>query len=112
MTSTAGQKDGNFPVFELGYSDSLSGGPKYVRSRQGLLFLRLTSGGAFNWINLRIISSQIPLKLKYKCVYKQPGTEIDLTAEALDGQQCPQEETRYIKPVFYTCGEMTAQKPA
>ncbi len=95
MTNTAGQKDGNFPVFELGYSDSLTGGPKYVRSRQGMLFLRLTSGGAFNWINLRIVS--IPLKLKYKCLYKQPGTEIDLTAEASEGQQCPQGDSRYIK---------------
>ena len=97
MTDTAEQQDGNFAVVELGYSDSLSSGPKYARSRQGMLFLRLTSGGAFNWINFRIISSPIPLKLKYKCVYKQPGTEVDLTAEALDGQQCPQGESRYIK---------------
>jgi len=84
MTNTTGQLDKNFPVFELGYSDSLSGGPKYVRSKQGMLFVKLTSGGAFNWINLRIVSSHIPLKLKYKCVYKQPGTEVDLTAEALE----------------------------
>src|SRR5215831_14627800 len=79
MTNMAGQKDGRFPVFELTYSDSLTGGPKYARSRQGALFLRLTNGGAFSWINLRIVSSQISLKMKYKCLYRQPGTEIDLT---------------------------------
>jgi hypothetical protein len=89
MTNTAGQKEENFPIFELGYSDTLTGGPKFVRSSQGMLFLRLTSGGAFNWINLRIVSSRIPLKLRYKCLYKQVGTEIDATAEASDDQQCP-----------------------
>ena len=109
MTKTAGQEDGNFPVFELGYSDNLTGEPKYVRSKQGMLFLRLPSGGAFNWINLRIISSRIPLKLKYECLYKQPGTEKDLTAEASEGQQCPRGECRYIKKlaitskVYYRC---------
>ena len=77
MTNMAGQKDGRFPVFELAYSDSLTGGPKYARSRQGVLFLRLAKGGAFSWINLRIVSSQVPLKMKYKCLYRQPGTEID-----------------------------------
>jgi len=117
MTNTAGQKEGNFPVFELGYSDSLTGGPKYVRSSQGLLFLRLTSGGAFNWINLRIVSSQIPLKLKYKCLYKEPGTEIDLMAEASDGQQCPQGDSRYIKKlaieskIYYRCWLTRDQHP-
>src|SRR5262245_8119396 len=97
MTNAAGQKEGNFPVFELGYCDSLTGGPKYVRSSQGMLFLRLTRGGAFNWINLRILSSQIPLRLKYRCLYKQPGTEIDLMAEASEGQHCPQGDSCYIK---------------
>jgi hypothetical protein len=117
MTNTAGQKDGNFPVFELGYSDSLTDGPKYVASSQGMLFLRLRSGGAFNWINLRIVSSPIPLKLKYECVYKQPGTEIDLTAKALDGQQCPQGDSRYIKrlaiesKVYYRCWLTRDQHP-
>jgi hypothetical protein len=86
MTNTFGQREENFPVFELGYSDRMTGGPKFVRSRQGMLFLRLTSVGAFSWINLRIISSRIPLKLKYRCRYKQPGAEIDATAEASEGQ--------------------------
>jgi len=117
MTNTAGQKEGNFPVFELGYLDSLTGGPKYVRSTQGMLFLRLTRGGAFSWINLRIVSSQIALKLKYKCLYKQPGTEIDVTAEASDGQQCPQGDSRYIKrlaiesKVYYRCWLTRDQHP-
>ena len=90
MTNTAEQPDGNFPVFELGYSGNLTGGPSYVRSRQGKLFLRLPGGGAFSWITLRIVSSAIPVKLKYKCLYKQLGTEIDVMAEAEAGQQCPQ----------------------
>ena len=117
MTDTAEQQDGNFPVFELGYSDSLSSGPKYARSRQGMLFLRLTSGGAFNWINFRIISSPIPLKLKYKCVYKKLGTEVDLTAEAFEGQQCPQGESHYIKKlaieskIYYRCWLTRDQHP-
>ena len=117
MTNTTAQNEGNFPVFELGYSDSLTGGPKYVRSRQGLLFLRLPSGSAFHWINLRIISSSIPLKLKYKCLYKERGTEIDLTAEALEGQQCPQGDSRYIKrlaiesKIYYRCWLTRDQHP-
>jgi hypothetical protein len=117
MTNTAGQKDGNFPVFELGYSDGLSDGPKHIRSRQGMLFLRLVSGGAFKWVNLRIVSSRIPIKLKYKCVYKQPGTEIDLTAEAFNGQQCPQVDCSYIKrlaiesKIYYRCWLTRDQHP-
>ena len=117
MTNMAGQNDGRFPVFELAYSDSPTGGPKYARSRQGVLFLRLTNGGAFSCINLRIVSSQIPLKLKYKCLYKEPGTEIDLMAEASDGQQCPQGDSRYIKrleiesKVYYRCWLTRYQSP-
>ena len=117
MTNMAGLKDGRFPVFELAYSDSLTGGPKYARSRQGALFLRLTNGGAFSWINLRIVSSQVPLKMKYKCLYRQPGTEIDVTAEASDGQQCPQGDSRYIKrlaiesKVYYRCWLTRYQSP-
>ena len=93
MTDTAEQQDGNFAVVELGYSDSLSSGPKYARSRQGMLFLRLTSGGAFNWINLRIVSSRIPLTLKYKCLYKEPGTEIALR-QKLQMANSARKETR------------------
>ena len=117
MTNTAGQKEGSFPVFELGFSDSLTGGPKFVRSNQGMLFLRLTGGGAFNWINLRILSSQIPLKLRYRCRYKQPGTEIDMMAEASEGQQCPQGDSCYIKgfaiesKVYYRCWLTRDQHP-
>jgi hypothetical protein len=117
MTNMAGQNDGRFPVFELAYADSPTGGPKYARSRQGVLFLRLANGGAFSWINLRIVSSQVPLKMKYKCLYRQPGTEIDLTAEASDGQQCPQGDSRYIKrlaiesKVYYRCWLTRHQSP-
>jgi hypothetical protein len=117
MTNTVEQKEENFPIFELGYSDHLTGGPKFVKSRQGMLFLRLMSGGAFNWINLRIVSSRIPLSLKYKCLYKKLGTEIDATAEALDGQQCPQGNSRYIKglviesKVYYRCWLTRDQRP-
>ena len=110
MTSTAEQTDRSFPVFELGYSDNLTGGTSCVRSSQGKLFLRLPRGGAFNWINLRIVSSGIPLKLKYRCLYKQLGTETDILAEASEGQQCPQSaDSRYIKrfaiesKIYYRC---------
>ena len=109
MTNTAEQPEGNFPVFELGYSGNLTGGPNYVRSRQGKLFLRLPGGSAFSWITLRIVSSDIPLKLKYKCLYKQLWTEIDVMAEAEGGQQCPQIGSRYIKrlaiesKIYYRC---------
>jgi hypothetical protein len=117
MTNTAEQPEGNFPLFELGYSDNLTGGPNYVRSRQGKLFLRLTRGSAFSWINLRIVSSGIPLKLKYKCLYKQPGTEIDVLAEASEGQQCPQADASYIKrlafesKIYYRCWLSRHQRP-
>jgi hypothetical protein len=117
MTNTVGQKEENFPIFELGYSDTLTGGSKFVRSSQGMLFLQLTSGGAFNWISLRIVSSRIPLKLRYKCIYKHAGTEIDATAEASDGQQCPQGDSRYIKKiaieskVYYRCWLTRDQHP-
>lgn len=117
MTNTAEQPEGNFPVFELGYSDNLAGGPNYVRSRQGKLFLRLPRGGAFNWINLRIVSAGIPLKLKYRCLYKQPGTEIDVLAEAAEGEQCPQADASYIKrlafesKIYYRCWLSRDQRP-
>lgn len=116
MTNTAEQPDGNFPVFELGYSGNLTGGPSYVRSRQGKLFLRLPGGGAFSWITLRIVSSAIPVKLKYKCLYKQLGTEIDVMAEAEAGQQCPQTDSRYIKrlaiesKIYYRCWLSSGQQ--
>jgi hypothetical protein len=109
MTNTAEQPEGNFAVFELGYSDNLTGEPNYVRSRQGKLFLRLPGGSAFSWISLRIVSSAIPLKLRYKCLYKQPRTEIDLMAETSEGQQCPQLDSLYIKQlafeskIYYRC---------
>ena len=101
MTNTFQQPEENFPVFELGYFDSLTGGPNRVRSRQGKIFLRLANGRPFHWITLSIVSSIMPLKLKYKCMYKGNNSEDDRMAEAFEGAQCPQENASYIKKIAF-----------
>lgn len=117
MASTVGQPEESFPIFELGYADSLTGGPNRVRSSQGKLLLRLPNGGAFRWLSLRIVSSAIPLKLRYKCLYKRKDTEADIIAEASEGVQCPPEDAAYIKKVafeskiYYRCWLSRDQRP-
>lgn len=117
MANAAEQRDENFPVFELGYFDSLTGGPNHLQSTDGKVFLRLASGGAFHWISLRILSSQIPFKLKYKCLYRREYTGGDVMAEALEGVRCPPEGAAYIKKVafeskiYYRCWLSRYQRP-
>jgi hypothetical protein len=117
MTDAPKQMDGNFPVFELGYSGNSTGGPEYLRSSQGKLFVRLPVGSAFTWMSLRIISSRILIKLKYRFLYKQPGTDLDLISEISDSQESPQVDSRYIKgfviesKVYYRCWLSRDQHP-
>jgi hypothetical protein len=101
MAETVEQPEEDFPVFELGYFDSLTGGPSHVRSSRGKLFLRMANGGSFRWINLRIASSAIPLKLKYKCRYKRSDGEADIVEEAIEGEKCPREDAAYIKQITF-----------
>lgn len=117
MANTVNQPEENFAAFELSYSDSLIGGPQHFRSRQGKVFVRLPNGGAFLWINLRVISSAIPLKLKYKCWYKRSDSKADLFAEAMEGENCPPSNAAYIKKIaveskiYYRCWLSRDQHP-
>ena len=117
MATSVEQSEEHLPVFELSYFDNTSAQVHQVRSRHGKIFLRLASGGAFRWIRLRIVSSAIPLKLKYKCLYKRKDSEGDIVDEALEGDRCPQEDAAYIKKIafmskiYYRCWVAHDQRP-
>jgi hypothetical protein len=101
MAIAAEMPDENFPVFELGYLDGLTGGPSPVRSRRGIVMLRQPNGAPLRWLSLRIISAVIPLKLKYKCLYKPMRGGADILGEASEGEICPAEDAAYIKQVIF-----------
>jgi hypothetical protein len=117
MATSVEQSEEHLPVFELSYFDSITAHAHQVRSQQGKIFLRLANGGAFQWISLRIVSSAIPLKVKYKCLYKPKGSEADAVGEALEGDRCPQEDAAYIKKIafmskiYYRCWLASDQRP-
>jgi hypothetical protein len=117
MATSVEQSEDHLPVFELSYCDSITTQAQQVRSRQGKIFLRLANGAALQWISLRIVSSAIPLKLKYKCSYKQKDSGADAVAEALEGDRCPQEDALYIKKIafmskmYYRCWLARDQRP-
>ena len=113
-----------FNVFAraAGYSEShlrnVENGTKPVTSDVAKAYDRvLANGGAFQWISLRIVSSAIPLKLKYKCLYKPKGSETDAVGEALEGDRCPREDAAYIKKIafmskiYYRCWLASDQRP-
>lgn len=112
-----GQAEELFPIFELSYSDSTTGQVHNVGSQRGAALVRLTNGGAFHWISLRIVSSAIPLKLKYRCLYKRKGSQADMIGEALEGERCPREDALYIKKIaflskiYYRCWLTRYQRP-
>jgi len=117
MVTSVEQSEDHLPVFELSYFDSITAQAHQVRSLQGKISLRLASGGAFQWISLRIVSSAIPLKLKYKCLYKRKDSEGDIVGEAMEGDRCPQEDAAYIKKIafiskiYYRCWLARDQRP-
>ena len=117
MATSVEEPEDHFPVFELSYGDSTTGQAYHVRSRQGKVFVRLANGGAFAWVSLRIVSTKIPLKLKYKCAFKRRGFEADSVEEGFEGDKCPQENALYIKKVaflskiYYRCWLTRAQHP-
>ena len=117
MATSVEQSEEHLPVFELSYFDSVTTQAHQVRSRQGKIFLRLATGGSFQWISLRIVSSAIPLKLKYQCLYKRKDSEGDNVSEALAGDRCPQEDAAYIKKIafmskiYYRCWLARDQHP-
>jgi hypothetical protein len=106
-----------FPVFELSYSDSTTSQVHQVGSQRGKTLVRLANGGAFQWIILRIVSSALPLKLKYKCLYKRADSEADHVGEALEGDRCPIENALYIKKIailskiYYRCWLACDRRP-
>jgi hypothetical protein len=111
------KQDARFPVFELTYSDNLTGEASSVRSVDGVLYARLPSGGAFRWFSARIISSSVPLKMKVRCWYKPLDGTSELAGEALEGERCPPGDADYItrvafeSKIYYRCWLSHPQRP-
>jgi hypothetical protein len=101
VANAAEQPDENFPLFELCNFDSLTGGPSNIRSQRGIVLIRLPNGSPFRGLSLRIVSARIPLKLKYRCLYKPIGGGADMLNEAAEGKRCPVEDAAYIKQVTF-----------
>jgi hypothetical protein len=117
MVISVERSEDHLPVFEMGYFDSVTAQAHQVRSQQGKIFLRLAGGGAFQWLSLRIVSSAIPLKLKYKCLYKRKDSGDDIVGDASEGDRCPPEDAAYIKKIafmskiYYRCWLAREQRP-
>jgi hypothetical protein len=117
MAAVIEERDPPFPVFELTYSDRPTSEVTSVRSKGGILFARVANGGAFRWISARIISSAVPLKLKYRCTYARFGSDGNLTGEAMAGERCPPGDADYItriafeSKIYYRCWMSHADRP-
>ncbi|MFD4422063.1 hypothetical protein ACFWN7_11245 [Agromyces sp. NPDC058484] len=117
MATAIEDQDARFPVFEFTYSDNQTGEATTVRSTDGILFARVANGGAFRSITARIISSRVPLKLKYGCRYRRLGQDGELSGEALEGERCPPGGADHItriafeSKIYYRCWMSHPERP-
>lgn len=117
MATVETEPDPRFPVFELTYSDTATPETTSIRSTDGMLLVRLPGGGAFRSISARILSSPVPLRLKYRCTYTRLGLDGDRTDEAMEGERCPHEEAEAItriafeSKIYYRCWVAHPSRP-
>jgi len=117
MATVEAERDSRFPVFELTYSDTTTPEATSARSTDGMLLVRAADGGAFRTISARIVSSPVPLRLKYRCTYIRFGLDGDRTDEAIGGERCPKEEADAItrvafeSKIYYRCWVAHADGP-
>ena len=117
MATIEAERDSRFPVFELTYSDTATAEVTSARSTGGLLLVRAADGGAFRSISARILSSPVPLKLKYSCTYTRVGHGGHRTDQAIEGEQCPQEAADAItriafqSKIYYRCWVAHPERP-
>ena len=68
-------------------------------------------------MSARILSTGVPLKMRYRCRYQPLGDEGELSGEAIEGERCPQGDADYItriafeSKIYYRCWLSHPERP-